>query len=269
MPECLIGYTGFIGQTLLRQAEFSHRYNSTNISEIQGRHFDLVVCAGARALKWYANQNPNEDLRNIQNLMDNLTAVSADRFALISTVDVYPAPLGVDEEAPIDPARAEPYGRHRFMLEEFVRATFPRHLVLRLPGVFGPGLKKNFIFDLMHGNRLDLTHYESVFQFYNVERLWMHLQMAIGAGLTLLNLAVEPVGAKEVAERCFGMLFENRTDKPPVRYDMHTKYSKLFGCGDGYIASKESVITEIADFVRREKGIGIEAGHFQPRLETM
>ena len=42
------------------------------------------------------------------------------------------------------------YGRNRARLESWVRATFPEsHLVVRLPGIFGPGMKKNIIFDLV------------------------------------------------------------------------------------------------------------------------
>ena len=54
----LIGYTGFVGSNLLRQRPFDACFNSSNIDQIAGRSFDLVVCCGARAEKWKANADP-------------------------------------------------------------------------------------------------------------------------------------------------------------------------------------------------------------------
>jgi hypothetical protein len=47
MAKALIGYTGFVGTTLMKQTQFDDFYRSTNISDIKGKKFDLVVCAGA------------------------------------------------------------------------------------------------------------------------------------------------------------------------------------------------------------------------------
>lgn len=49
MTKALIGYTGFVGTTLLKQTKFDDFYRSTNINDIKGKKFDLVVCAGAPA----------------------------------------------------------------------------------------------------------------------------------------------------------------------------------------------------------------------------
>src|SRR5262245_360131 len=158
MADALIGSTGFVGGNLLRQAHFDGLYHSRNVADLRGRAYDTVVCAGARAEKWKANQDPDADRRGLQSLFDAIDAVTASRFVLISTVDVYPSPVGVDEDSPIDPAAASAYGRHRYELEEFVRARFREHLVVRLPGLFGPGLKKNVIFDLLHDNQVEKIH---------------------------------------------------------------------------------------------------------------
>ena len=56
MSEALIGYTGFVGQTLLRSKDFDDLYRSTNIQEIKNKSYDLVVGAGAPAKKWLANK---------------------------------------------------------------------------------------------------------------------------------------------------------------------------------------------------------------------
>ena len=61
MTDALIGYSGFVGGTLLRQRAFEARYRSTNIGSIAGGEFELVVCAGAPAQKWIANRDPEAD----------------------------------------------------------------------------------------------------------------------------------------------------------------------------------------------------------------
>jgi hypothetical protein len=47
--DALIGYSGFVGSTLLKQRHFDSLFRSTNIDEIVGKTFDMVVCAGAPA----------------------------------------------------------------------------------------------------------------------------------------------------------------------------------------------------------------------------
>ena len=150
MPAALIGHTGFVGSNLDRQFTFDGRYNSSNIAEIRNKKFDLVICAGIKAEKWLANKHPEEDLRQILNLIENLKQVKAAKFVHISTVDVYENPVGVDEYTLIDPNGGHPYGRNRFHAEKMLKNVFDDILIIRLPALFGKGLKKNFIFDLLN-----------------------------------------------------------------------------------------------------------------------
>ncbi|RJG24768.1 NAD-dependent epimerase/dehydratase family protein [Paenibacillus thiaminolyticus] len=254
MKSCLIGYTGFVGSTLMRKTQFDDLYNSKNIQEIESMEYDLIVCAGAPAVKWRANQAPDEDLDNIKKLMKHIGSVKTKRFVLISTVDVYQYPCDVDETTSINPSVTDPYGRHRYYLEQFVNEKFENVLVVRLPGLFGKGLKKNFIYDLIHNNCLYLTHGESYFQFYNMEHIWSNIQTALNNNLNLVNFAVEPVMASEISNFCLGEEFNNVTDKEPVHYRMKSIYANLF-CGQSceYIANKQDILNDIRDFIREEK----------------
>ena len=148
----LIGYTGFVGSQLDRDREFDHRYRSTDIDLINGRGYDHVVCAGVQAVKWWANQNPEEDWAGIEKLLKALETVHAERFTLISTIDVFNPPRGVNEQSEIEREGHHVYGLHRLMIEEWVTDRFPNVAILRLPGLFGPGLKKNVIFDMMNNH---------------------------------------------------------------------------------------------------------------------
>src|SRR5262245_29185877 len=88
MPNALIGYTGFVGGNLLKQAPFEGRFNSKNVEAIAGQTYDLVVCAGAPPEKWKANRNPEADGKAIGRLTAALEQVNAAQVVLISTVDV-------------------------------------------------------------------------------------------------------------------------------------------------------------------------------------
>ena len=68
--NALIGYSGLVGSSLLKQNNFDNLYRSTNISDISDDSFDTIVCAGAPAVKWLANTNPTQDKESI----DSLTA---------------------------------------------------------------------------------------------------------------------------------------------------------------------------------------------------
>lgn len=116
----LIGFSGYVGSTLLKQSYFDYLYRSTNIGEIEGKSFDTVVCAGAPAQKWIANREPEADKQKIEALIAHLRLMTCETFVLISTVDVFKNPLGVDEDTYIDEEGLHAYGMNRRLLETFV-----------------------------------------------------------------------------------------------------------------------------------------------------
>lgn len=150
MKSALIGYTGFVGGNLDLQYEFSDKYNSKNIQDIVGKSYDFCICAGVKAQKWTANQNPEQDWNDIQSLINVLEQTTISRFVLISTVDVYPNPINVDEDTEIDTTKLQAYGLNRLKFEKWVMNYYSDYLIIRLPGLFGQNIKKNFIHDILH-----------------------------------------------------------------------------------------------------------------------
>ncbi len=147
-PTALVGYTGFVGGNLAAQHRFDELYDISNITEGFDRPHSLVVYAGVPAEKFLANSDPAADLALIETARENLRRLQPERVILISTVDVYREPVEVDEYADMQRDSLHPYGADRLLLEDWVRETFPGSLVVRLPALFGRGLKKNFVFDL-------------------------------------------------------------------------------------------------------------------------
>jgi nucleoside-diphosphate-sugar epimerase len=253
VARALIGHTGFVGGNLLRQGRYSDLYNSSNVGELAGRSFELVVSAGCKAAKWIANQEPEADRAGIERLTGALERVQAERFVLISTIDVYPRPIGVDEGDAPALAEGQPYGRHRLELERFVRARFPHALIVRLPGLFGAGLKKNAIYDFLHDNRLDLIHQDGVFQFYDLARIEADVQRCLAAGLRLVHFATEPVTTREVARTAFDRELENTIPPPAPRYDFWTRHASVWGRTGRYLATRAEVLAGIRRFVESER----------------
>ena len=255
MARALIGYTGFVGGNLNRQAIFDDVYRSSNIDSIRGQHYELIVSAGISAVKWRANRESDTDRDHVHRLLHALEEVSADRFVLISTVDVYEDPSGVNEDTAIDVRALDPYGKHRREAELFVQQRFPQHCIIRLPGLFGPGLKKNMLYDLLVHSSQSHTHRASVFQFYDLNRLWSDMQIALDRSLPLVNFATEPVATTEIARVAFGVTFTNTTEKPPVSYDVHSNYAALFGGKGNYFSSKGEMLDRITAFVASARAV--------------
>lgn len=248
MKTALIGYTGFIGGNIAKQYRFTDYYNSSNIVKIHHKKYDLVVSAGTYAERWKANQNPKRDWQNIKKLVDNLKTVKANRFVLISTVDVYPVPQKVNEDTKVKLADLkQPYGINRLKMEASIKKIFPNVTILRLPQTFGEGLRKNFVYDLIHDNALDFTHKDSLLQFYNLSNIWRDIQKAIKQNVSVMNLAVEPVTTRELAKYCLGINFKTITKSPPLNYTMTSIYGKP------YLYTKKQILKELKNFIQKER----------------
>jgi nucleoside-diphosphate-sugar epimerase len=259
MTNALIGYSGFVGNTLLKQGMFEARFRSTDIGEIAGKSFDTVVCAGAPAQKWIANREPKEDLRNIEALIGRLRTVQCRHFTLISTVDVFKSPLRVDEDTAVDETDLHPYGRNRRHLEKFVQSHFADHLIVRLPGLVGPGLRKNVIFDLLNDNNLGAIDSRGMFQFYPMVNLAYDIATARSGGLKLVHLTAEPISVGEISAQGFGKPFEQNLGDAPARYDMRTRHAALFGGAWHYQYSARETVQAVRAY-RQSEPLTIKAG---------
>lgn len=250
LPDALIGSTGFVGSNLAEQLRFDAYFRRATVEQMSGREFGLVVCAGVQAKKWWANQNPEEDWAGIRKLLCVLETVRAERFVLISTVDVYPDPNGVDEESPIEAERNHAYGRHRYRVEEFIEERFGVHHIIRLPGLFGKGLKKNVIYDLMHRHELEKINPAGVYQYYSLSRLGEDVQRVMAQNLRRVNFATEPIATRKILSK----FFPDRVVGPEVpfqaAYDMRTRYGELWQSQiPGYLYSRDDVLQDLGDFL--------------------
>lgn len=149
--KALVGYTGFVGSNIYANAtDIDAVFNSKNISEAYGLSPDLLIYAGLRAEKFLANNDPEADMKLILEAEENIEKIAPRKLVLISTIDVYKDPNGVDENTLIDTSGLSAYGYNRYMLEEWVREHYSDSLIIRLPALFGNNIKKNFIYDFIN-----------------------------------------------------------------------------------------------------------------------
>jgi hypothetical protein len=247
--NALVGYTGFVGGNLMQQAKFDATYNSQNIREIEGRSHDMLTIAGAQAKKWWANQNPEADWLGIERLIGSLAKCRAERVVLVSTIDVLGSSSGLAEDDTPATDLLGPYGRHRLRLEEEVQSLFRDVLIVRLPGLFGPGLKKNVLFDLLHRHELEKINPKSSFQYYGLGNFWADIQLALNARLRLVHLFPEPLPTSVLIEKLFPGVQVGGSAVAEAHYDHRTRYGSIFGGNDNYIATAEAVVQQLRDFV--------------------
>lgn len=148
--KSLVGYTGFVGQNIANSCRFDGLYNSKNIEAAYGRNPELLVYAGVRSEMFLANQDPKRDKESIDQAIENIKKIHPKQLILISTISVYGEQVYADETTKIETDRLTAYGKNRLYLEEWVEAEMEHACIVRLPALYGKGIKKNFIYDYIH-----------------------------------------------------------------------------------------------------------------------
>ena len=303
MPDTvLVGSTGFVGGNLLAAHPFDAAYHSTDVQNGFGRDNGLVVYAGVPAAMYLANADPAADLAVMAAARENLRRLAPKKVVLISSICVFADSRGKTEADEPTPEGLAPYGANRLQLERWVREDWPDALIVRLPALYGKGLKKNFLYDLhtitpallrpdkyrqlaaeselvrigyedagngfykLSGkadpaalrawfaaasfNALAFTDSRSVYQFYDLARLWRDIQTALDADLRVLHLATPPLSAARVYEAFTGKTFTNHLPGAPFDYDLRTRYAALLGGAGEYLCTEPECLTAVCDFLK-------------------
>ena len=108
-------------------------------------------------------------------------------------------------------------------------------------------------FQMLDFSALNFTDSRISYQFYNLSYLWSHINIALDRGLSLLNLAVEPVRVDELYWALKGEQFINEINEHIPNYDFKTRFAELFDGKNGYIFHKEKVVSDIYKFVIAEE----------------
>lgn len=243
----LIGYTGFVGSNLIKQIEFDYLVNSKNIIQFSGVEVEeLIICAGD-ARKWLANKEPENDLKHITKLYDDISKIKAKKVVLFSTVDVYDNKKNVYEGS--FKVSSQPYGKHRRQFEQLILGCYDEVKVIRLPGLFGNGLKKNIIFDIIMGKDITGFNPNSTFQWFHLDELKKVIDYCKSNGIEELNVTSEPITVAELCNRTnvnLGLLDENA---PLVKYDICSKHGIKYSSNSDYLYNKIDTLDKVAHYI--------------------
>lgn len=256
MKTALIWYTWFVWSNILEQNNFDDLYNSKNINDIKNREYDLVVCAWVKAVKWWANQNPQEDLDSINELIENLSKVKSKKIVLISTVDIYPNPIWVDEDFDFNSINQETYQaywKNRLYLENFIKTHFNDYHIVRLPWLFWNNIKKNILFDLLNNNQIEKITPNCKFQYYYLSNIWEDTKKAIANNIKEINFNSEPILTQEIVNLFFNKSIIWNNIENPIIYDYKTKYDYIFWWKNWYMYSKKDLIQQLDNFINNYK----------------
>lgn len=123
------------------------QFDSSNIDQIFDEEYDLLIYAGVRASKYFADRNVEKDHLHCLRAYDTFERIDATEKILISSIDC---------SDKFDGQSA--YGRNRRMLERKVLENCDNAKVLRLPALFGTTVKKNAWYDSVKGaDRVELS----------------------------------------------------------------------------------------------------------------
>jgi hypothetical protein len=224
--DAIIGHTGFIGQ-ILKKKIIGHFFNRSNINDINNNTYNIVYCSGIPSSKWIANKNPLEDSQNINNLLKILKNVKCEKFVLISTISVYDN---------------EPYGINRKNFENSLIEIFgEKLLIVRLPAVYGEGLKKNLLFDMLNNTLMDKINEYDTYQWYNVNNIKSDIDYALINGEDLIELYPEPINNFQLMS-LFNKKFDFISDNKKVNIQNIVPKN-------GYLYSSDRVIKELKEFI--------------------
>ena len=207
----LVGGQGFVGSAfnrLLTQRGVPHEsITRESYPRAVGSRGTILINASANSRKYLADQDWAADFEaSVVSVVRTLRDFSADLYVLLSSVDVYNVlddPQQNAEDTVIDPLRLSTYGFHKYVAEGCVRRHASRWLIVRLAGMVGPGLKKNPVYDVLHGRPLSI-HPDSQYQFMSTDAVAGVVWRLVESGET--NRVVNVCGSGLISPRAIGEL---------------------------------------------------------------
>jgi nucleoside-diphosphate-sugar epimerase len=172
----ILGGEGFVGSAyarLLASLGIEHAVlTRRNYADYVGASCEILINANGNSKKLLADRDPKAEFEaSVTSVVASLADFQAARYVYLSTGDVYPRqdrPELTREDQALAARDMSRYGLHKYLAEQYVRATHSDWLVFRMGGFVGPGMKKNAIFDILNGPHIWLAP-QSELQFISTD----------------------------------------------------------------------------------------------------
>lgn len=156
----ILGANGYIGSSYVRLAESLNipcqAITRANYDQFIGKSCDVLINANGNSKKFLADRDPKWEFdASVRSVVHSVEDFPSDLYIYLSSGDVYPdqsTPAVSREDQILAVDKQSKYGFHKHLAEQVVRSTRPRHLIMRMGGFVGPGMKKNAIFDLLQNS---------------------------------------------------------------------------------------------------------------------
>ncbi len=146
MKICIIGHTGFVGQTVYNY--LSTIYHTcginTKTTKIPKDHFDITINCAGNAKKYLSEKEPQKDILINAKIFNTILQLKTKKLIHISSISATDLPNNN-------------YTISKLITEEYSKLYFSNSIILRLGGIIGPNLKKNVVFDIINNKKLFVT----------------------------------------------------------------------------------------------------------------
>lgn len=155
----LFGANGFVGRKIYSSLLATGKYKVTpvtrdNYAASIGKFYNIIINSAMPAARFWAKNNPEKDFRETVSKTANiLYGCTFDKFVQISTVSA---------RCQLDTV----YGRHKLAAENL--CNYGNNLIVRLGPMFGSGLKKGVLIDMLKGQKVFIDG-ESRYSFCSVD----------------------------------------------------------------------------------------------------
>ncbi len=141
----IVGANGFLGKTLVEVSkDFDFKtieITRKNFDEYTDYKFDILINAAMSSKKYWASKNPFLDFQQGVELTAELVFNwNFDKFIHISSISVN------------EIETKHPYSINKKAAE--IIASYPKSLIVRLGALYGKGLQKGALYDLLNSNKL-------------------------------------------------------------------------------------------------------------------
>jgi hypothetical protein len=239
----ILGANGFIGSHLV--SVFPDAVRITRESSLIRGKIETLFIAAPTSRKYQVNRFPSEDLVDVNNILKLIQSSNrVENIVLVSTIDVY---SNLESSSEISECKSElSYGGNRHFLETQLSSLGSNLKICRTGGLFGTGIKKNLMYDLVNRRTEFLMNYnmESTYQWLPVDFFIKELLEFSCSDLSLKNIVGEPISVKAVVQAGgfqidFGMYGELRS------YDVTSNHEF-----NGYSLGSGEILCEINQYIQ-------------------
>jgi nucleoside-diphosphate-sugar epimerase len=228
----VIGGNGFVGSGFARHLQSQGIavtvVDRTNYDQLIGAECDILINANGNSKKFLAKDDPKEEFQaSVASVRNSLVDFKFKKYVFLSTSDVYPdcsKPELTREDISLNVAEQSPYGFHKHLAELCVQHAAKDWLIIRQGGFVGQGIKKNAVFDVLHGEKL-WVHPDSRFQYINTEDSARLVIQLIGKNISneIFNLtATGTVSVREIMQLADKVIPHDTNDQP-LCYEISTE----------------------------------------------